>query len=142
MTSLELQILQSVLSLLVVIVGAIISAFAPKLKSTIDAHLGVRQAVIANHVIDGLSSIAEAVVQDFNQRVVSDAKKNGVFTPELAKSVKEDAIKAVTAQGSSLISLAESTLGDTTSLISTLIEQAVAKNHIDTKQQSGGSTNN
>jgi hypothetical protein len=138
MQTLELQILQSVLSLLVVLVGSIISAFIPKLKATIDAHLGIRQATIVNHVIDGLASISEAVVQDFNQRVVLDAKKDGVFSKELAKSVKGDAIKAVMTHGSFLLSLSESTLSDVTGLISTLIEQSVAKNHVSSEQLKTG----
>jgi hypothetical protein len=128
-SSVELQILQAALSIIVLLVGGLISAFVPKLKKTIDTHLGLRQAAIAKHVVDGLAQIAEAVVSDFNQRVVADAKENGVFTPQLASSIKADAIEAVLQQGATLAQLGEDVLGDMRSLVSTLVEQAVLKQH-------------
>ncbi|BBN99356.1 hypothetical protein [Sporolactobacillus terrae] len=64
-----------------------------------DKHLDTAQVDIAKKVIDGLTSIAQTVVAGFNQRVVADAKAKGVFTSEFAASVKEDAVKAVIAQG-------------------------------------------
>ena len=125
--------LEVLLSLLTAIVGSIISVSVPKLKQVIDAHLNVRQATIANHVVDGLSTIAEAVVQDFNQRFVGEAKKNGVFSPLVAASVKKDAIAAVMSQSGALGKLAVATLGDVEGLVGSLVEQAVLKHHIDVK---------
>lgn len=128
--SVELHILESLLSLLTVVIGSLISAFVPKIKQSLDAHLTAKQALIANHVINGLATISEAVVQDFTQRIVQDAKTSGVFTPMLAASVKKDAVSAVMSQSHALSSLGTSTLGDVEALIGTLIEQAVSKYHI------------
>ncbi|MCF8566338.1 hypothetical protein LLE49_16575 [Alicyclobacillus tolerans] len=131
MNDVELQILQSLLSLLTLVVGTALSILLPKLKKSVDAHLTEKQAAIANHVLDGLGSIAEAVVQDFNQRVVTQAKTNGNFTQELAQQVKQDAIAAVKDQGSSLLQLGQSTIGNVENLIASLVEQAVVKHHVD-----------
>lgn len=135
--SIELHILESLLSLLTVVIGSLISAFVPKIKKSVDAHLTAKQALIANHVINGLATISEAVVMDFNQRIVSDAKTNGVFTPQLAASVKKDAVAAVMSQSEALRSLGTSTLGDVESLIGSLIEQAVSQHHIDVPSTKG-----
>ncbi|WP_152540348.1 hypothetical protein [Sporolactobacillus terrae] len=127
MQDLGVQALTAVLSILVAGVGVLISAFVPKIKDAVDEHLGTAQANIANKVIDGLGSIAQTVVADFNQRVVADAKAKGIFTAELAASVKEDAVKAVIAQAPELIELGKSAIGDVEALIPQLIEQAVLK---------------
>ncbi|WP_026961874.1 hypothetical protein [Alicyclobacillus herbarius] len=137
---LELKILESLLSLFTVLIGAGISALAPRLKRIVSAHASGKEAQLASQVIDGLSAIAEAVVQEFNQKVVSDAKKAGVFTPSLAQSVKQDAVSAVLSQAGPLLSLGEQVIGDIPGLVSSLIEQAVAKHHRDTAKGSDGST--
>ncbi|MDD9147812.1 hypothetical protein OYT88_04515 [Sporolactobacillus sp. CQH2019] len=126
MQNIEVQIFTAILSLFVTGLGALIAAYEPKLKALIDKNLSAKQATVANTVIDGISSIAGTVVADFNQRIVADAKKNGIFTQQLAESVKADAVKAVTAQASSLIALGETVIGDVKSLIPQLVEQAVA----------------
>ena len=128
--SIELTLLQGLLSLFVVLIGALLSAFIPKLKQMVDAHLSAKQALVANQVMDGLAKISEAVVQDFNQRVVADAKANGVFSPLVAASVKKDAVNAVMSQSGALRTLGSSTLGDVEGIIGSLIEQVVLKNHI------------
>jgi hypothetical protein len=120
MGNLELQIVQGVLGLLSLLVSAGVTYFAPKLKALF-------HSATANRVIDGLSSIAESVVQDLNQRVVADAKANGVWTPELAQAIKADAVQAVKDQGAALVKLGQDVLGDVDGLISTLVEHAVAK---------------
>lgn len=127
MQDLGVQVLSAVLSLLVAGVGALITAFVPKIKLAADKHLSSSQADIANKVLDGLSSIAETVVADFNQRVVADAKAKGAFTSELAARVKDDAVKSVIAQAPELISLGEQAIGNIKALIPQLIEQAVLK---------------
>jgi hypothetical protein len=124
---LGVQVLTAVLSVLVAGVGAVVVSFMPKIKDAVDKHLSTSQADIANRVIDGLSSIAQTVVADFNQRVVSDAKAKGAFTSEFAASVKEEAVKAVIAQAPELIALGKSAIGDIECLIPQLIEQAVLK---------------
>ncbi|GMA64941.1 hypothetical protein NZD89_06035 [Alicyclobacillus fastidiosus] len=105
MQGLEIKIVEGLLDLLIiaVIIGLLYSR--PQIKKIVDAHLSAQQAAVANNVIDGLANIAEAVVQDFNQRIVASAKANGVFTPQLAQSVKQDAIQAVLSQGAGLISV-------------------------------------
>lgn len=127
MQNFELQVLTAVLSLFVTGVGALIVAYVPKLKILVDKHLTAKQADTANSVIDGLSAIAGTVVADFNQRVVKDAKTNGVFTTQLADNVKSAAVNAVIAQAPQLIALGEQTIGDVKTLIPQLVEQAVSK---------------
>lgn len=122
-----MDILHALLGILSAAVTAIISYFATRLKSAVDAHLTTKQAQIFNHVVNGLSQIADMTVSDFNQRVVTDAKTQGVFTPALAKSVKADAVAVVKSQGSALISLAGSSISDIDQLVSSLIEQSVSK---------------
>ncbi|WP_067931754.1 hypothetical protein [Alicyclobacillus kakegawensis] len=136
--ALELQILESLLSLMTLLIGIGISALAPHLKRIVSAHADSKQAQLAAHVIDGLAAIAQAVVQEFNQKVVADAKKAGVFTPALAQSVKQDAVSAVISQAGPLAALGREVIGDLPSLVSSLVEQAVAKHHIDTP--GGGAT--
>jgi len=131
--SIEVHILEILLSLLTAVIGSIISAFIPRLKQVIDTHLTVKQAAVAIHVVDALSTIAEAVVQDFNQRFVGEAKVNGVFSPLVAASVKKDAVAAVMSQSGALRQLGTTSLGDVEGLVGSLIEQAVLKHHIDVK---------
>jgi 3-dehydroquinate synthetase len=123
---LETQVVQYLTGLLALIVSGVLTYLARNLKAFINSHTTAKNAAVANTVIDGLSSIAEAVVQDFNQRVVADAKKNGVFTPQLAQSVKEDAVAAVKSQGASLVALGSGVIGDVDGLIRSLVEKAVA----------------
>lgn len=132
LNGLELKILEGLLSLFVIAVGTVITKYGPIVKKWIDKHLPKHDAQTANTIIDGLSKIAEATVQDFNQRVVHDAKRNGVFTPQLAQSVKQDAVKAIEAHGSGLVKLGKESLGDVESLIGPLVEQYVTKHHIPT----------
>lgn len=127
MQNVELQIVQGLLGLLSLAVTAGIPYVSPKLKRFIDARLTANQATVAINVIDGLSNIAEAVVQDFNQKVVASAKQYGTFTPALAASVKQDAIQAVVDQGAGLIALGGEAIGDVQKLVSSLIEKAVAQ---------------
>lgn len=123
-----MKILESALSLLTLLVGSAVTYLTSKSKKLVDSHLNNKQSALANNVISGLASIANAVVQEFNQKVVVDAKKNGVFTPQLALAVKEDAVLAVKSQGAALLKLGESVLGNMDALVSTLVEQAVVKN--------------
>jgi 3-dehydroquinate synthetase len=124
--SMEAQIVQYLTGLLALVVSGLLTYLARNLKAFVNSHTTAKNAAIANTVIDGLSAITEAVVQDFNQRVVADAKKNGVFTPQLAQSVKEDAVAAVKSQGASLVALGSGVIGDVDGLISSLVEKAVA----------------
>lgn len=129
--STEQQIVQALLGLLSVVVTAGLGYFAPRLKTIVAAHLNANTAQVANHVIDGLGKIAQAVVQDFNQRVVSDAKAQGVFNAQLAAAVKQDAVNAVKSQGAALLALGQGSIGDVDGLIGSLVEHAVATYHVD-----------
>lgn len=126
--SIELDILQTLLSLLSLVVSAGILYIGPKLKAFIGA-------AAANMITNVLSSIVESVVNDFNQRIVAQAKADGAFTPQLAKSVKQDAIEAVLDQGGALIKLGSLVLGDVEQLVSSQIEKAVVKYKTDSNTQ-------
>lgn len=133
--SLEAQIVSGLAGLLSLVVSALLAYLGPKAKTFLDAHLSAKGAEIANTVIDGLAAIAEAVVQDFNQRIVAEAKAHGVWGPQLAQSVKNDAVAAVKSQGAALIALGQEVLGDMDSLVSSLIETAVVKYHVSVPAQ-------
>lgn len=122
MATVEVQILQGVAS----VGGLAISAGITYLVNAINKNVKSKSA---QDIITGLGSIADSVVQDFNQKVVSQAKANGVFTPQLAASVKQDAVQAVLSQGSALVKLGEKSVGNMQALVSSLIEQAVARNN-------------
>jgi hypothetical protein len=133
--SIESQIVSGLTGFLSLVVSAGFAYLVPRLQKMIDAHVNAKTATVANSVIAGLSSIAQAVVQDFNQKVVADAKAAGAWTPQLAQSVKADAIAAVKSQGAALVALGKSVSVDVEPLIESLIEQAVALHHIDTPKQ-------
>lgn len=124
LSTVEAQILQDVSSAAVLAIGSAITYVTTKV---VPKYI---HSKTAQNAIDGLASIAQSVVADFDQRVVADAKKNGAFTPQLAAAVKEDAIKAVMSQGANLVKLAQKSVGDVQQLVSSLIEQAVTQNHI------------
>jgi hypothetical protein len=125
--SLETQFVQALSGLLYASATAGIAVVTPKIKDFLNTHTTAKTAAVASDVFDGLSKIAESVVSDFNERIVNDAKSKQAWTPELAQQVKVDAVAAVKAQGQPFIKLIDKSAGDVESLISTLIEQAVAK---------------
>jgi len=126
----ELQVVQAILGLLAAGATWAVSYLTPRAKAWLDAHIGERNATVANLVVDGLGKIASHVVQDFNQRIVSDAKSNGAWTPQLAASVKADAVRSVLDQGSSLIEVGQSAVGNMQGLVGALVEQAVMTHHV------------
>lgn len=136
MNPIEMDIVRALLGILSVAITSAVSYFSMKLKRSIDAHLSHKQARMFNDVVDGLSQIADMTVSDFNQRVVLDAKNQGLFTSALAKSIKQDALAAVKQQGSSLIQLAGTSITDVDQLVSTLIEQSVLKQKKQSSTQS------
>ncbi|QSO54026.1 hypothetical protein JZ785_09760 [Alicyclobacillus curvatus] len=125
LSNFETQVLHDVLSLAVVVIGSLVSALAVRARTWIAHHMKAQTAATANTVVDALSKITNSVVQDFEANVVTSAKQNGIFTTDMAKQVKSDAMAAIRAQGGGLISLANSVLGDVDALISSQIEQAV-----------------
>lgn len=127
MSSFETHLIQALGGLLFAMLTAAIGVITPKVKGLIQAHTSAKTAVIANDAIDGLTKIAVSVVSDFNQRIVNDMKSKGAWTPQLAEQVKEDAVAAVKSQGASFIKLSGKTSDQIESLVSTLVEQAVAK---------------
>ena len=128
MVSVEVQILQDVSSAAVLAIGSALTYVTSKVLPK------YIHSKTAQNAIDGLASIAHSVVAEFNAKVVSQAKANGVFTPQLAAAVKQDAVQAVMSQGSALVTLAQKSVGDVSQLVSSLIEQAVAVNHIPNTQ--------
>lgn len=125
--SLETHLIQALGGLLFATLTAAIGVITPKIKGLIQAHTSAKTATVATDALDGLTKIAESVVSDFNQRIVNDTKSKGAWTSQLAEQVKDDAVAAVKAQGASFIKLSSKTSDQIDSLISTLIEQAVAK---------------
>lgn len=120
-TSVELQILEDVLSAFGLAFGAAVTYVTTKV---VPKYI---HSKTAQNAIDGLAEIAESVVQQFNQMVVNDAKAEGTWNAALKKKTKEDAVSAVLSQGAKLVALAEKVVGDVPSLVETLIEQAVAR---------------
>ena len=125
MNGAEQQLVDALSGLLMAVATAVVTYVSVKFRQWSAAHLSASNAATANHVIDGLGKIAEATVQDFNQRVVNDAKEYGVFTPALAAAVKADAVTAIKIQVSPLLALAGDTIGDVDNLISNLVERHV-----------------
>lgn len=125
--SLETQLVQALGGLLCATTTTGIGVIIPKIKKFLEAHTTAKDAAIAGNALDGLSKITESVVSDFNQRIVNDVKTKGGWTPELAEQIKTDALSAVKEQGASFIVLAGNTTDEIEPLISSLIEQAVAK---------------
>lgn len=126
-TGLETQIVTGLTGLLSFGVTTALGVLTPKAKQYVEHHANAKAAAVANEVINGLAAIAETVVQNFNQTVVNDAKANGLFTPKLAADIKNAAVDAVKKQAGQLVALAEKVLGDSNELISSLVEEAVAK---------------
>ena len=120
-----LIIQQSLSGILTAVAAAGIGMLVTNVKQLIKAHTTAKQGAVANNIIDGLAKISESVVSDFNQRIVSDAKKANGWTPALAEQTKKDAMEAVKDQGSAFIKLSNQTADDLGPLISTLIEKAV-----------------
>ena len=119
--SVEVQILQDVTSAAVLAIGSALTYVTTKV---VPKYVHTKTAQTA---LDGLTQIAQSVVSDFNQKVVADAKANGVFTPQLAQAVKADAVQAVMSQGANLAALAQKSVGDVSGLVNSLIEQSVAR---------------
>jgi hypothetical protein len=125
--SFETQLVQALGGLLSITATTAIGIITPKIKKLIESHTTAKNATIANDAIDGLTKIVESVVSDFNQRIVTDVKSKGGWTPELAGQIKNDAIDAIKEQGVSFIKISGQSGKEIDSMISTLIEQAVAK---------------
>lgn len=127
----EASVQQNLVMLLVlgctVGVGYVSTVLAPKAKKFIDAHVDAATAAKVDTAIDRLTGIAEDVVQHFNQIVVNDAKAAGTFTPDVAKSVLNDAVAAVKSQGASFVSTLTQAGNDAEGLIVTKIQSAVGK---------------
>ncbi|GEO26687.1 hypothetical protein AAC03nite_24720 [Alicyclobacillus acidoterrestris] len=129
--SVEAQVVNGLAGILSLVTSAGIAYVVPRVKKAIDAHVSDKTASVVNSVIDGLANIAQAVVQEFNQKIVVDAKNVGTWTPQLAQSVKADAVTAVKDQGAALVQLGQQVGVDVESLIDSLIESAVSQNHVD-----------
>jgi hypothetical protein len=121
----EMAILQALLALFVTALTAGIAYLTRQAKAYLAVHASGKAAEVATTVLDGLSQIATAVVQDYNQRVVSDAKASGVWNAKFAEALKREAVQAVMDQGAALVSLAKDNVGNVEALVAALVEKAV-----------------
>jgi hypothetical protein len=108
--TLEAQFIQALSALVYIVAIAGITYVTPKIKQFLEVHTNAKTA---STVTDEFSTIAESVVNDFNNRIVNDAKARQAWNPQLAQTIKNDAIASVKTQ--------------IEPLLSTLIEQAVSK---------------
>ncbi|GIM47055.1 hypothetical protein DNHGIG_26040 [Collibacillus ludicampi] len=76
-----------------------------------------------NDILDTVERIAEMVVADTNQRIVSGLKAQGLFTPEVAASVKQAAVQEVLANLGPLKEKAVGLIGP----LERIVEQAIEK---------------
>lgn len=127
MHSMQIIILQWLLAILAAAATGAVVAFTPYIKRLLDKHLRVKQAQIANQVVDALGRFAMTVVEALDQTVVGDAKASGSFNAALATTVKHDAVTAVIHQGGALVKLAHDLLPDAEALVGCLVEQAVSR---------------
>jgi hypothetical protein len=111
--TLETQLIQALSALVYIVAIAGITYVTPKIKKFLEVHTNAKTAAVASEGLDELSRIAEAVVTDFNSRLVNDVKAKQAWTPQLAEQIKSDAMASVKTQ--------------IEPLLSTLIEQAVSK---------------
>jgi len=108
--SLETQLIQALSALVYIVAIAGITYVTPKIKKFLEVHTNAKTATT---VTDEFSKIAESVVNDFNARIVNDTKSRQAWNPQLAQTIKNDAIASVKTQ--------------IEPLLSTLIEEAVTK---------------
>lgn len=126
----EVDILSALLGLLLIGTKVSLAYVVPRLKSFIDSKVSATHAQVANSVIDSLAKITESVVQEGNQLWIADAKKNGIFTAEMAQQAKADAIKAVMNHAPELVALGQQVIGDVPAFIGSLVDKFVAQHHI------------
>lgn len=105
MAGIETQIVQGLAGLMTVVISAGIALITTHVKTFVSNHSNSVVSQLSNDVIDGFGKIADAVVHDFNDRIVREAQANGVLTPQLFAQVKRDAVNSVMDQGASLVQL-------------------------------------
>lgn len=66
-----------------------------KAEEKVATLLPPEDALSVNDFLDTVERLAEMVVADTNQRIVSGLKAQGLFTPEVAASVKQAAVQDV-----------------------------------------------
>lgn len=104
-------------------VGGLLVAYIGKLTEQAAAR-------VKNEKLDSLiyrvSGIVQRVVDELQQTTVDALKAKGEFTPEVAATIKAQAVAKVKAiLGEESIGLAKEVLGDLDALISALIESAI-----------------
>lgn len=123
----ELQAVQALVGILAAALTAGIGYLATHAKASLQAHASAKYAEQGDHLIDALDKIAESTIQGLNQRVVADAQKNGLFTPELLQSVKQDAIDTIKASLPLVVSPVSQTIAGTDPLILSLVDKYMDK---------------
>jgi hypothetical protein len=111
--SLESQFIQALSALAYIVAIAGITYVTPKIKKFLEVHIDAKNVPAVDSALDEITKVAETVVTDFNTRIVNDAKSRQAWSPQLAQTIKNDAIASVKTQ--------------IEPLLSTLIEQAVSK---------------
>ena len=111
--SLESQLIQALSALVYIVAIAGITYVTPKIKRFLEVHIDAKNVPVVESTVDEISKVAESVVNDFNNRIVNDTKSRQAWNPQLAQTIKNDAIASVKTQ--------------IEPLLSTLIEQAVSK---------------
>jgi hypothetical protein len=111
--SLESQLIQALSALVYIAAIAGITYVTPKIKRFLEVHIDVKNVPAVESTVDEISKLAENVVNDFNNRLVNDAKSKQAWNPQFAQIIKSDAISSLKTQMEPLLS--------------TLIEQAVTK---------------
>lgn len=128
----ETQVVQALTGILALAITGAVTYLSGHAKAWLTTHVSAKTASVANDVVDGLGKIADSVVLDFNQRIVTDAKANGVWNLQLAQQVKADAVRSVLDQGAQLVNLGSKVVGNVPDLVAALVEQAVARNSVST----------
>jgi hypothetical protein len=94
-----------------------------KVEEKVATYLPQDEALNVNDFLDTVERIAEMVVADTNQRIVSGLKAQGLFTPEVAASVKQAAVQDVMNNLGPLKEKAVGLIGP----LERIVEQAIEK---------------
>lgn len=123
-TGLETQVVQGLVGLVTLAASAGITYLSAHAKAWLTSHTSANVSAAANNVVDGLDKIAVNVVHDLNDRIIRDAQANGVLTPQLLAQVKADAVRSVMDQGSSLVALGATVVGNVPDLVAGLVAKS------------------
>ncbi|WP_026975763.1 hypothetical protein [Alicyclobacillus contaminans] len=130
--TIETEVVQALSGILVAAITASLAWVSNHVKAYLAAHTDAKIAETASNAVDKLQQIAEAVVEDFNQKIVADAKANGVWNKNLADTVRKEALQAVLDQGAAFAGVLKSAGTDVEGLVLSFINSYVRAHHIET----------